>query len=208
MARYTGPSCRLCRREATKLFLKGKKCYAGNCIVLKRPTPPGQHGQQRIKSSNYALQLREKQKAKRTYGILERQFRRYFKKAATAKGVTGEILLQTLERRLDNVVFSLHFATSRTEARQIVRHGHILVNERKVNIPSYLIHANDRIAIKPNEKNSKRFKDTIEFCKERTLPAWLELDENNLKGTVLRFPNRGDVQFPIQEQLIVELYSK
>ncbi len=208
MARYTGPSCRLCRREATKLFLKGKRCYTDKCAVAKRQTPPGMHGTRRTKASNYALQLREKQKVKRTYGILERQFRKYFKKAASIKGVTGEILLQLLERRLDNVIFNLHFATSRTEARQIVRHGHILVNNRKVNIPSYLVKADDSITTKQKEKSIKRFKDNIELCKDRSIPDWIELNETEVSGKISRIPNRGDIEMPIQEHLIVELYSK
>ncbi|MFC1703446.1 30S ribosomal protein S4 [Candidatus Omnitrophota bacterium] len=208
MARYTGPSCRLCRREMMKLFLKGKKCYTDKCVLNKRQFAPGQHGQRRSKASNYAQQLREKQKAKRIYGVLEKQFRKYFKKAATSKGNTGEILLQILERRLDNVIFNLHMAASRTQARQIVRHGHILVNERKVNIPSYLIKANDVISVKSNEKKRKGFKASVEACKDRGIPDWLELDEEALKGKVIHIPSRGDIQLPIQEHLIVELYSK
>ncbi|MBM3251764.1 MAG: 30S ribosomal protein S4 [Candidatus Omnitrophica bacterium] len=208
MARYTGPSCRLCRREGIKLFLKGKRCSSEKCSFVKRQYAPGQHGQKRAKLSNYAGQLREKQKVKRIYGILEKQFRTYFQKAAKTKGVTGKMLLQYLERRLDNVIFHLHFATSRSEARQFVRHNHVYVNNRKVNIPSYLVKKDDAIELKAKEKFRKRIQDNIEISKERGMPSWLESDLNNLKGKIVRLPDREDIQLPISEQLIVELYSK
>lgn len=208
MARYIGPVCRLCRREGVKLFLKGTRCNTDKCGVAKRAFIPGQHGKSRTKLSNYGLQLREKQKAKRIYGVLEQQFRNYFKKAKRLKGVTGHILLQFLERRLDNVIFRLSFATSRQDARQIVQHGHVLVNGKAVNIPSYLVKAGDLIEIKGKESTLKRMHDTIEFVKERGIPQWLEQDPANLKGKVIKLPLREDVGFPLQEQLIVELYSK
>lgn len=208
MARYTGPSCRLCRREAIKLFLKGTRCTSEKCSFARRQYIPGQHGKMRQKLSNYAQQLREKQKVKRIYGLLEKQFRNYFEKASKTKGVTGETLLQYLERRIDNVVFQLHLATSRPEARQFVRHNHIYVNSHKVNIPSYLVKKDDTIELKAKEKLHKKILNNIEVSKERAFPSWLELDANNLKAKVLRLPEREDIQFPIKEQLIVELYSK
>ncbi|MFH1655445.1 MAG: 30S ribosomal protein S4 [Candidatus Omnitrophota bacterium] len=209
MARYIGASCRLCRREGMKLFLKGKKCGSERCAFVKRQYAPGDHGQKRRgKLSNYAQQLREKQKVKRIYGILEKQFRTYFHKAAKTKGVTGKTLLQYLERRLDNVIFHLHFATSRSEGRQFVRHNHVYVNNRKVNIPSYLVKADDIVEIKAKEKFRKKIQDNIEISKERGMPSWIEADTNNLKGKILKLPDREDIQLPISEQLIVELYSK
>lgn len=208
MARYIGSSCRLCRRERVKLFLKGLKCATDKCPVSKRSYVPGQHGKARIKLSNYGLQLREKQKVKKIYGILEQQFRLYFQKAERAKGVTGETLLQYLEQRLDNVVFRLTFALTRNEARQMVGHGHILVNGKKVDIPSYLLKKDDSIQVKANSKVIKRVKEIMELSKDRGAPAWLKLDSANLKGQVIKLPARDDVGFPIQEKLIVELYSK
>jgi len=209
MAKYTGPSCRLCRREMMKLFLKGTRCYTEKCGVSRRTFPPGQHGQQRgAKLSNYGLQLREKQKVKRIYGIMERQFRRYFAIAAKSKGVTGKVLLQQLERRLDNVLFRLCFATSHMQARQLVRHGSVYVNGRRVNIPSFSVDEGDMIEIKGREGTRKTIKVNIELSKDRGVASWLEGDLENLKGKVLRLPDRDDIQMPIQEQLIVELYSK
>ncbi|MBM3248027.1 MAG: 30S ribosomal protein S4 [Candidatus Omnitrophica bacterium] len=208
MARYTGPSCRLCRREAMKLFLKGTRCTTEKCAFARRQYAPGQHGQARVKLSNYAQQLREKQKVKRIYGVLEKQFRNYFEKAAETKGVTGETLLQYLERRLDNVVFHLHLATSRSEARQIVGHNHVYVNNHKVNISSFLVKKDDVIEVKAKEKLRKKLENNLEVSKERGMPAWLELDASNLKAKVLRLPEREDIKLPIKEQLIVELYSK
>ncbi|HQP91827.1 MAG TPA: 30S ribosomal protein S4 [Candidatus Omnitrophota bacterium] len=209
MGKYLGPSCRLCRRETMKLFLKGTRCYTEKCAVARRAFPPGQHGQSRsTKLSNYGLQLREKQKVKRIYGVMERQFRRYFAIAAKSKGVTGKVLLQELERRLDNVLLRLMFATTHMQARQIVRHGSVYVNNKRVNIPSFPVKQGDVIEIKGKEGVKKAIKANIELSKDRGLPAWLEADLENLKGTVLRLPDRDDIQMPIQEQLIVELYSK
>ncbi|MCM8799851.1 MAG: 30S ribosomal protein S4 [Candidatus Omnitrophica bacterium] len=206
MARYTGPLCRLCRREGEKLFLKGTKCNTEKCPLTRRDYAPGQHGQNRVKLSNYGLQLREKQKVKRMYGILERQFRKYFAMAEKSKGITGRVLLQLLERRLDNVVYRLGFAVSRAQARQIVRHNFVLVNSKKVNIPSYLVKKDDSIQIKDN--GLKLIKDNLELTKEREVPGWLQLDKEKLQAKVLRLPEKEDIGFLIREQLIVELYSK
>lgn len=209
MARYTGPVCRLCRREGTKLFLKGDRCYSGKCSVDKRSYPPGHGRKQRApKQSEYGLQLREKQKLRRTYGVLERQFARYFKKAEQKRGVTGENLLQILELRLDNVVYRLGFASSRPEARQLVRHGHFTVNGRKVNIPSYEVKLNDIIAVKEGSKALDKFKMLAEALSGREPVAWLELDKDNLVGRVIALPKREDIDVPVEESRIVELYSK
>jgi len=208
MARYTGPVCRLCRREGEKLFLKGTRCETEKCGITKRNYAPGQHGQLRIKLSNYGLQLREKQKVKRMYGILERQFRKYFNIAAKRKGVTGKVLLQLLERRIDNAVFRLGLATSRAEARQLVRHNFVYVNSRRVNIPSYLIELSDTIELKPKEKSLKAIRENLEMAKSREVPSWLQFDAAKLAATVLRLPEKEDIPQQIQEQLIVELYSK
>ncbi|OGX44252.1 MAG: 30S ribosomal protein S4 [Omnitrophica WOR_2 bacterium RIFCSPLOWO2_12_FULL_51_8] len=209
MARYTKAVCRLCRREGEKLFLKGTKCVTEKCPVSRRAYAPGQHGQQsRQKLSNYGLQLREKQKVRRIYGVLEKQFRRYFKIASKTKGVTGHVLLQLLERRLDNVVFRLGLAVSRSEARQIVRHNMVYVNSRRVNIPSYLVDSADTVQLKLKEKAAKAIRENMELCKERTVLAWLEFDSKELAAKVKRLPEREDVRHPIEEQLIVELYSK
>jgi len=209
MARYIDAVCRLCRREAEKLFLKGPRCNSPKCPISKRSYAPGQHGQQnRPKLSNYGLQLREKQKVKRIYGVLERQFRKYFKIASKSKGVTGKVLLQLLERRLDNVIFRLGWGVSRAAARQIVRHNFVYVNSRRVNIPSYLIAQDDIIQIKAKENAQKKVKENIELSSDRTAPAWLELDPQELKAKILRLPEKDDIPSPIQEQLIVELYSK
>jgi len=208
MARQKGPLCKLCRREGVKLFLKGSRCTTDKCAVARRAYAPGQHGQKRVKLSDYASQLREKQKAKRIYGILEKQFRNYFFMAERSSGVTGEVLLQLLERRLDNVVFRLGFTVSRQSARQLVRHGSILVNNKKVNIPSFLIKEGGFIQIKAKEKLKKKIQDDIEIAKDRGVPAWLETDHANLKGQVKRLPIKDDIGYEIREQLIVELYSK
>jgi len=208
LARYTGAVCRLCRREGTKLMLKGKKCFDPKCPVQKRQYAPGQHGQSRKKMSEYGLQLREKQKAKRIYGVLEAQFRRYFASAAKRKGVTGETLLQLLERRLDNAVYRINLATSRAEARQLVRHGHFAVNGRKVNIPSYLVREGDVINLTPGSRNEPRMKELIEFASAHTPPAWLEVDLESVRARVLRLPRRDEIEVPVQERMIVELYSK
>lgn len=210
MARYTEANCRLCRRQQEKLFLKGNKCNTDKCPITKRNYAPGQHGptKTRTKLSNYGLQMREKQKVKRMYGVLERQFRAYFAEASRSKGVTGKVLLQLLERRLDNVVFRLGLGRSRNEARQMVRHNWVFVNGRRVNIPSYQVRANDQITFMSKEKARQRFKDNLEQTKDRSVPAWLAFSSADLKATVVRLPEKTDIIFPIEEQLIVELYSK
>lgn len=208
MARYTGPDCRLCRREGMKLFLKGEKCFSPKCPVDRRPAPPGQHGQSRRKPSEYGLQLREKQKARRIYGVLEGQFRRIFAEAERMKGVTGENLLNLLERRLDNVVYRAGLSSSRTEARLLVRHGHFSVNGRKVDIPSYTLREGDVVAVRESSKNSPRFKELASSAGTRPVPAWLSLEPEALRVTVLRRPAREEIDAAIQEQMIVELYSR
>ncbi len=208
MARYRGSVCRLCRREKEKLFLKGTKCDTEKCPVARRAYVPGEHGQSRIKLTNYGLQLREKQKVKRMYGVLEKQFRRYFHLASKAKGVTGKILLQILERRLDNVIFRSGFGLSHAQARQIVRHNFVYVNSRRVNIPSYSVKAGDVINIKGKEEAVKFIKDNLELSKDRTKPAWLQINFDKLEIKIMRLPEREDIQQPIREQFIVELYSK
>ena len=208
MARYTEASCRLCRRENLKMYLKGDRCYSDKCAIERRPYPPGQHGQGRIKFSEYGVQLREKQKVKRMYGLLETQFRLYYKRAAAKKGKTGENLLQALELRLDNVVFRMGFADTRAEARQLVRHDHLTVNGRKVNIPSYACRVGDRIAVKDKSKKVVRITEALEAVDRRGVPQWLEVDKKAFKATVKTAPAREDLTMPINEQLIVELYSK
>jgi small subunit ribosomal protein S4 len=208
VARYKQAVCRLCRKEGVKLFLKGDRCYTDKCAISKRAYAPGQHGQRRKKLSEYGLQLREKQKARRFYGVLEKQFRNYFVKADRQKGITGENLLRLLERRLDNVVYRLGLASSRPEARQIVRHGHVTINGKKANIPSMLVKIGDEIAIIEKSKSSPKFKEIAEAAVHKTPPAWLEVDKENLRGRVLAMPNREDIDVPIEEHLIVELYSR
>ena len=209
MARYTDPVCRLCRREGMKLFLKGTKCFSDKCPIEKRNFAPGQHGKDRkTKIVGYGLQLREKQKAKRMYFTQEGQFRSYFEKAARSKGVTGEILLQQLERRLDSVVHRLGFGISRRQSRQLVRHGHIQVNGKKVNIPSYQVSVGEEIALREGSRNLPILESSKEFASHQNAPNWLEIDRDNLKGRVLALPKREDIQLPVNEQLIVELYSK
>jgi len=208
LARYTGPSCRLCRREGSELFLKGERCYTDKCAIKRRSYPPGQHGQGRIKVSDYGVQLREKQKVRRIYGILENQFRGYFEMADRMKGVTGENLLFILERRLDNVAYRLGFATSRDEARQLVRHGHFTLNGRKVNIPSIQVKAGDVLQLREKSRKVAAITESLEGVVRRGIPQWLELDKDAFKGTVKIMPVREDITMPIQEQLIVELYSK
>jgi small subunit ribosomal protein S4 len=209
LARYTDAVCRLCRREGMKLFLKGAKCFSDKCPIEKRNFAPGQHGKDRkTKIVGYGLQLREKQKAKRIYFTQEGQFRNYFEKAARAKGVTGDLLLQQLERRLDNVVFRLGFAQSRRQARQLVRHGHVAVDSRKVNIPSYEVSAGEEVAIREKSKKLVVLEMAKEFASHGTLPSWLEVDREAYKARVLSLPKREDIQLPVNEQLIVELYSK
>ena len=208
MARYTDASCRLCRREGQKLFLKGTRCYTDKCAVARRAQAPGQHGAKKKKLSEYGVQLREKQKAKVFYGVLEGQFRKYFEMASNKKGITGENLLQLLELRLDNVVYRMGLATSRAEARQIVRHGHITVNGGKVNIPSYLVEKDDVIAVAEASQNDEKFKTIMEQTAGRTVPAWMEFNAEQKKATVVELPKREDIDLPVQEHLIVELYSK
>jgi len=209
VARYTGASCRTCRRENLKLFLKGDRCYSDKCAFERRSYSPGQHGQNRFrKVSNYAIQLREKQKVKHMYGMLEKQFRRYFHMADQAKGVTGENLLIMLERRLDNTVYRLGFASSRDQARQLIRHNHFTVNGKKINIPSYFVKVGDVITLKEKSRSNEMIKDNLEGAARRGVPSWIELDTNNFQGTVKAMPNREEITLPIQEQLIVELYSK
>ena len=209
MARDRGANCRQCRREGEKLFLKGTRCYTHKCAIERREYAPGQHGAKRAKLSNFGLQMREKQKVKRIYGVLEKQFRRYFFKAARSKGVTGSMLLQFLERRLDNVIFQLGFAASRSEARQMVSHGFVYVNGKRVNIPSFLVKPSDDIALQVKEGSGlKNTKENIEASSQRKLPSWLDVDKDHFKAKVLRLPQREDIEFPVNEQLIVELYSR
>ncbi len=209
MARYIGPVCRLCRREGMKLFLKGERCYTEKCAIEKRNLPPGQHGKARkAKLVGYGLQLREKQKVKRIYGVLENQFRRYFETAERTRGITGETLLQLLERRLDNVIYRLGLATSRPQARQLVRHGHFMVNGRKVDVPSYSVKAGDVISVKGASAQAAVLAHAMEEVKGRGVPEWLTFDPSNMSGRVMSLPTREQINLPVQEQLIVELYSK
>jgi small subunit ribosomal protein S4 len=208
VARYTGAVCRLCRREGLKLFLKGERCYTDKCAIERRNYPPGEHGQARPKFSEYSVQLREKQKLRRMYGVLEGQFRRYFAMADRAKGVTGETLLQLLERRLDNTVYRIGFATSRAEARQLVRHGHFRVNGRKVNVPSYLVRAGDTVTVRDRSQKVARIQESLELAQRRGVPDWLEISPESFAGRVKSLPARSDLTMPINEKLVVELYSK
>jgi small subunit ribosomal protein S4 len=209
LARYTDAVCRLCRREGIKLFLKGSKCFTDKCPIEKRNFAPGQHGKDRkAKIVGYGLQLREKQKTKRIYFTQEGQFRNYFEKAARTRGVTGELLLQQLERRLDNVVYRMGFAMSRRQARQLVRHGHIAVNGRKVNIPSFEVNAGQEITVREGSHKLPILEQAKEFASHQTTPNWLEIDRDAYKGRILQLPKREDIQLPVNEQLIVELYSK
>lgn len=208
MARYTGPVCRQCRREGEKLFLKGDRCMTDKCSIIRRSYAPGQHGQSRKKVSEYGLQLREKQKLRRIYGILETQFENYFELAERKKGITGENLLQILEIRLDNVVYRLGFGASRKEARQLVRHGHFQVNGKKVNIPSFLLRPEDKVSLKEGSLDSPRIKMLLEEIADKSVPEWLELDNNSWTGRVKSLPLREQIDLPVQEHLIVELYSR
>lgn len=208
MARDTGSQCRICRRETEKLFLKGDRCYTEKCAVERRQYPPGQHGQRRGKLSDYGVQLREKQKVRKIYGVLERQFRRYFHIAEKKRGVTGEVLLQLLETRLDNIVCRMGFAPNRSSARQLVTHGHFLVNGKKVNIPSCNLHVGDTVEVKKASREIDIIKDSLSKVEQRGIPSWIEVDFQNFKGKVLQTPAREEIQLPAQEQLIVELYSK
>ncbi len=208
MARYTDAVCRLCRREGMKLFLKGERCLSDKCAISKRNYAPGQHGQRRTKLSEYGLQLREKQKVKRTYGVLESQFRRYFQKAASSKEVTGSELLVLLERRLDNVVYLMGFADSRAQARQLVYHGHIRVNGRRVDIPSFLIKQGDIVEPREKSRELDMVRSAMERLSQKQIPAWIHVDSENMRGVVQALPKRHDLTMPFHEQLIVELYSK
>lgn len=208
MARYTGPVCRLCRRESSKLFLKGDRCFTDKCAVERRAYAPGQHGQGRAKVSDYGVQLREKQKVRRIYGILERQFRGYYGKATRMKGATGENLLSLLERRLDNVVYRLGFGASRKEARMLVTHGHFIVSGTPTNIPSFIVKQGDIVELRQTSRNMPRFQELIAAMDRKTVSTWLELDKRAFKGIVSNLPTREDITMPVNENLIVELYSK
>jgi small subunit ribosomal protein S4 len=208
MARYTGPVCRLCRREGMKLFLKGERCYTEKCAIEKRNMPPGQHGRRRAsKMQGYGVQLREKQKVKRIYGVLEDQFRRYFEMADRQRGITGVTLLQLLERRLDNAVYRMGFATSRAQARQLVRHGHFLVNGKKVDIPSYSLKGGDQVSVRQTSRQNASILHAVDEVKGRGVPEWISVD-GDLGARVVSMPTREQINLPVQEQLIVELYSK
>ncbi len=208
MARYTGPSCKLCRREGMKLFLKGERCYTDKCSYDRRPYPPGQHGQRRVKFTEYGIRLREKQKVRKMYGMLEKQFRGYFSKADRVKGVTGENLLQLLERRLDSVVYRAGFARTRSEARQLVLHKHIEVDGKVVNVPSYCLQEGSVVSVREKSRSKAVFTDSLEQSGRRTTPEWLEVEKEKLSGTVKTLPQREAITLPIQEQLIVEFYSR
>ena len=208
MGRYIGPVCKLCRREGVKLFLKGDRCFSDKCTFERRNYPPGEHGQRNVKLTGYGMQLREKQKLKRIYGVREEQFRIYFAKADKMKGITGDNLIELLERRLDSIVYKLGFAASRREARILIRHNHFKVNGRKVNIPSFLVKAGDVIELKEKSREKQKFVENIEASHRRTIPEFLELDRENFKGIVKRLPKREEISLPVNEQLIVELYSK
>jgi len=208
VARYTGSVCKFCRREKLKLFLKGDRCFSEKCSVDRRPYPPGEHGQRRTKFSPYGVQLREKQKVKRIYGFLEKQFRITFDRAQRMRGITGENLLLLLERRIDNMVYRMGLARTRREARQLVRHGHFRVNNKKVTIPSFLLKVGDEVQIREKSRKIELFNDALEAVERRGVPPWIELDRKEMKATVSAFPVREDITMPIQEQMIVELYSK
>jgi small subunit ribosomal protein S4 len=208
MARYIGALCRICRREGEKLFLKGDRCYTEKCAIERRKYPPGQHGQGFRKLSDYGIQLREKQKVRKMYGLLERQFRKYFYEAERKKGITGEILLQLIESRLDSMVFRMGFAPNRRRARQIIKHGHIFVNGKEVNLPSCEIKGGDLVTVKESSRDNPEIVDSLSKSAHRGIPGWVEVDTANLSGKVLHIPSRDEIQLPVQEQLIVELYSK
>ena len=208
MARYTGPACRLCRREGTKLFLKGERCTTGKCALERRHTAPGQHGAANKVMKEYGMQLREKQKARRYYGVLEGQFEHYFEMAEKMEGITGENLLSLLERRFDNVVYRMGMASSRKEARQLVLHAHFRLNGKKANIPSMLLKVGDKITVREESRKNAKIKELLEGLASQTAPKWLEVDKDNAVATVVALPKREDIDFPFEEQLIVELYSK
>ncbi len=208
MARYIGPVCKHCRRENLKLFLKGERCYTDKCAFDRRPFPSGVHGQRRGKFSEYGVRMREKQKVRRVYGVLERQFRRYFEMADRSKGVTGENLLRILERRLDNVCYNLGLGVTRNDTRQLVRHRHVMINGKIVNIPSYLVRPGDKITLRERSQKLKRVESALEHTSQRAIPEWLEFDKENLIGIVKTLPNRESVTVPIQERFVVEFYSR
>ena len=208
MARYIGSVCRLCRREGTKLFLKGDRCYSDKCAFERRHYPPGQHGQARPKVTEYGLQLRAKQRVRRVYGVLERQFRLYFEKADRQKGVTGTNLMMLLERRFDNAIYRLGFASTRTEARQLIRHGHFTINGKKVNIPSLLVRVGDQIELREKSRKVQKVIDSLEAVSRRPMPSWLELDKAAFRGSIRALPVRDEITLEMKEQLIVELYSR
>ena len=208
MARYTGPVCRLCRVEGTKLYLKGERCFTDKCAIERRNYAPGQHGQRRSKRSDYGLQLREKQKVRRVYGVLERQFRGYFKKAERQRGITGVSLLILLERRLDNVVYRLGLCSSRSEARQVIRHGHVMIDGRRVDIPSFLVKKGQHVGMREKSRTMKHVQESLKASERRGIPKWLSMDVAHFTGTIVDMPTREDISDEIQEQLIVELYSK
>lgn len=208
LARYSGALCRICRRETEKLFLKGDRCFTEKCAVERRQYPPGQHGQRRGKLSDYGIQLREKQKVRNLYGVFERQFRKYFHSAERKKGVTGEVLLQLLEMRLDNIVYKMGFAPNRRSSRQLIGHGHFLVNGRKVNIPSFSVQVGDVVEVSEKSRDLPAINDSLSRIEQKGVPSWIEIDIQNFKGKVLQIPAREDIQIPAQEQLIIELYSK
>jgi small subunit ribosomal protein S4 len=208
MARYTGPACKLCRREGIKLFLKGERCYSAKCALDRRGFPPGQHGQRRTKATEYGTQLREKQKVRRIYGVLERQFRRFFSLAERQRGITGENLLVMLERRLDSVVYRMGFATSRAASRQLALHGHILLDGKKVNIASMLIKPGQVLSVAPNSREREDVKESLKSQEKRGFPSWVDMNVEKLQGTFKALPGKDDIALPVKEQLIVELYSK
>jgi len=208
VARYTGPSCKLCRREGLKLFLKGERCFSDKCSFDRRPYAPGQHGQRRAKTSEYARHLREKQKVRRIYGVLEKQFALYFEKADRTKGITGQNLLRLLERRIDNVVFRMGFANTRRGSRQLVRHNHVLVNGKRVNVPSYLVNKGDEITLRERSKKIQAIQESLEIKGRHGWDAWIEMDAKALKGVFKEIPDVQDLQLPIEDQLIVEFYSR
>jgi len=208
VARYTGALCRICRREGEKLFLKGDRCYTEKCAIDRRKYPPGQHGQAYRKLSDYGIQLREKQKVRKIYGLLERKFRLYFLDAERKKGITGEVLLQFLESRLDNIVYRMGFAPNRRKARQFVTHGHFLVNGKMVSLPSYEVKAGDFVEVKESSRDIPEIMDSLSKAEHRGIPPWVEVDSANMRGKVVHIPSREEIQLPVQEQLVVELYSK
>jgi small subunit ribosomal protein S4 len=208
VARYTESLCRICRREGEKLFLKGDRCFTEKCAIERRKYPPGQHGQGYRKLSDYGIQLREKQKVRNTYGLVERQFRRYFREAEKGKGITGEVLLQLLERRLDNIVYRMGLASNRRMARQLISHRHFLVNGKRVTLPSYKVKAGDIVAVKESSREIPEIIESLSKAEHRGIPPWIEVDIAGMKGKVLRIPSRDEIQLPVQEQLIIELYSK